>query len=472
MNHSSRNPLLILACVILFGVTVFASAQSLDTLAIGNSSGLPGQGGYSFSIYLTNSTTIKGLVFNLNDSPDSLKITDVARTARSSGFRVDTISVDGAMKFMMIPVDGTSPLFPPDSGAILDITVKVDANAVGGTFATLSLDSVVVADANNQPINPVLVDGKFWFGQKGDVVYNAAVDLFDVLRMIDIAISRPPVPTEYEQWAGDINRDGIINVEDIGLAMDMAVSFSTTSSNPIASDASQTMGSVRIDMPSLPDDFSGSTELPVYIKSSAPVSGLQLVFDIDQQKYQIQPPKTTALAKNMRLVSKVAKNKLTLLLASTDGKMIPMGEGQILSLPITVKDRTVESEPVKIVNALAGTEKAAKLEAYFGQSTLDNSAVPESFALYQNSPNPFNMSTTIFYDVPNINSGEANITLAIYNTQGQLVRTLLNQKKQPGKYSASWNGTDESGHIISTGVYFYRLTTGNVVITKKLAVLK
>ncbi len=81
--------------------------------------------------------------------------------------------------------------------------------------------------------------------------------------------------------------------------------------------------------------------------------------------------------------------------------------------------------------------------------------IPEQFALQQNYPNPFNPSTTIPFDV----AKAEKIRIRIYNSLGQQIRTLTNRVYQPGSYAVKWDGRDDSGNSVSTGIYFYRLST-------------
>jgi hypothetical protein len=78
---------------------------------------------------------------------------------------------------------------------------------------------------------------------------------------------------------------------------------------------------------------------------------------------------------------------------------------------------------------------------------------PRSHLLGQNYPNPFNPSTTISYDVPRTGM----ITIRIFDLLGRLVKTLLNDEKSPGTYSIAWNGLDDRGSHLSSGMYFYEL---------------
>lgn len=88
--------------------------------------------------------------------------------------------------------------------------------------------------------------------------------------------------------------------------------------------------------------------------------------------------------------------------------------------------------------------------------------LPSTIHLSQNYPNPFNPSTTIGYELPRA----ATVSLKIFNTLGQLVATLVNARKDAGYYLVQWNAD------VPTGVYFYRLQTGDFVETKKMIVAK
>ncbi len=100
---------------------------------------------------------------------------------------------------------------------------------------------------------------------------------------------------------------------------------------------------------------------------------------------------------------------------------------------------------------------------------FDNSVLPSKFNLSQNYPNPFNGITKIDLSV----SIETHIQLEIINVLGERVRVLANKLHNPGLYSYFWNGKDELGETVGSGVYFYRtITTSGVTAVKKLLFLK
>ncbi|MDB4698746.1 T9SS type A sorting domain-containing protein [Candidatus Latescibacteria bacterium] len=94
---------------------------------------------------------------------------------------------------------------------------------------------------------------------------------------------------------------------------------------------------------------------------------------------------------------------------------------------------------------------------------------PEAFALANNYPNPFNPATTIKYALPEA----SNVTLEIYNVVGQVVRTLVADHQNAGRYVVQWDATNEGGHSLSSGIYFYRLQAGGEFLeVKKMLLLK
>ncbi len=100
------------------------------------------------------------------------------------------------------------------------------------------------------------------------------------------------------------------------------------------------------------------------------------------------------------------------------------------------------------------------------------SVVPMSLALSQNYPNPFNPSTAISYVVPEMESAEAAVELQVFTIHGQLVRTLVRKSQPAGSYAVYWNGEDQRGLELSSGIYVYRLNVGGRSVTRKMTLLK
>jgi flagellar hook assembly protein FlgD len=88
--------------------------------------------------------------------------------------------------------------------------------------------------------------------------------------------------------------------------------------------------------------------------------------------------------------------------------------------------------------------------------------------LKQNYPNPFNPETRIEYSV----AVSEHVLLQIFNQRAQLIRTLVNEPQAPGSYMKIWDGKDESGNSVASGIYLYRLQAGKFSETKKMIKLQ
>ena len=108
-----------------------------------------------------------------------------------------------------------------------------------------------------------------------------------------------------------------------------------------------------------------------------------------------------------------------------------------------------------------------KITTTTGVKVMSGNA-PHSFELSNNYPNPFNPSTKINFGIPK----DGMVSLVVYNVLGQRVRTLADAPMAAGQYSITWDGRNDAGSTLSSGVYFYRLQAGATAIVKKMLLLK
>jgi len=106
--------------------------------------------------------------------------------------------------------------------------------------------------------------------------------------------------------------------------------------------------------------------------------------------------------------------------------------------------------------------------------TTTKSLVSKTMILSQNYPNPFNKITTIIYKIPQFTStpNKVSVKLTIYDILGNTIRTLVNKKQEHGTYRVYWDGTDQQGNEIASGIYFYELLSGNQRQVKKLLYIR
>ncbi len=134
-------------------------------------------------------------------------------------------------------------------------------------------------------------------------------------------------------------------------------------------------------------------------------------------------------------------------------------------------DDTYGSSVQSIGQSTGGSMKFMALDVTFTDaptSSSDNDVVPNMSMLKQNYPNPFNPTTRINYNV--VKSG--NVKLNVYNVKGQLVKTLVNSTKSAGLNEVVWNGDDNAGKKVSSGLYLYKLENGGRSEMKKMVIMK
>ena len=141
-------------------------------------------------------------------------------------------------------------------------------------------------------------------------------------------------------------------------------------------------------------------------------------------------------------------------------------DGSVLSTPLDFDGKSLDN-----LTASGGMAQELLDEAYQQLGMAKPAYLPKAFALAQNSPNPFNPSTTISYAIPE-GANQLQVVLNVFNIRGQVVRTLVDQPQGPGTYNVNWDGADIHGARVASGVYFYRLKAGDFVSTRKMVVLK
>jgi len=117
------------------------------------------------------------------------------------------------------------------------------------------------------------------------------------------------------------------------------------------------------------------------------------------------------------------------------------------------------------VDSIFGETFTEVIELNIGENP---NRIPTGFHLYPAFPNPFNPITTLRYDLPE----NSFVTIIIYDILGREVKSLINQTQNGGYKSILWDGTNDHGHSMSTGVYLYSIQAGNYVRTKKMVLLK
>jgi len=306
---------------------------------------------------------------------------------------------------------------------------------------------------------------------KGDVNLDDRIDVLDILLVVDYITGRTTLSGAqfaaadmYPYPAGN----GVVNVQDLSLlqrtiltnmypdSMRIMKSFSPvvvastarTSLSGSGTDASITL-------------HASESGIAIRLSNSVPVKGLQIAL----RNVRSVPGDMNVRTAFGEAYCHHGGDILTMLIYSPTGETLPPGDRTVAVLPFVVPN------PGDITLAgltLAGADNRA-LEAV--ESSISHEAaerIPASFALHQNYPNPFNPSTEIRFSLPQ----SSEVRLVVYNTLGQETRTLFAGHAEPGTRAVQWDGKDDRGGALSSGMYICRMTAGDVVQSIKMLLLK
>jgi flagellar hook assembly protein FlgD len=157
-----------------------------------------------------------------------------------------------------------------------------------------------------------------------------------------------------------------------------------------------------------------------------------------------------------------------------DGVYLSVGgvEGGAASndwMSVITDDPNPTTPPLLPVVQMPYDQKRVRLgEATTAVSEIESDVLPASYELGNAYPNPFNPETTISFSLP----WEVDMTVKIFNEQGQFVRDLVNDRMGPGEFTVTWDGTDANGVKVSSGVYIYKIQGPNLGMSKKVTLLK
>lgn len=212
--------------------------------------------------------------------------------------------------------------------------------------------------------------------------------------------------------------------------------------------------------------FQPSGEYGIYCLG-IPEDSVQLMWGVDAESYQ----------KNLLSLPSIENTFCSsdnsggfYLHSGTDGSIIGSISG-LNNLLITTEGKFIDNRD-SIIQVVQISRNKACLYQSSGAVDVDDEnheILPEVLSLSQNYPNPFNSSTCIEFTLP----GKSLVKLSIYNILGQRIATLADGQFKAGHHSVSWNGTDDSGREVPTGVYFYSIdANGNDKVVKKMLMLK
>ncbi|MBW7997474.1 MAG: hypothetical protein FVQ81_13045 [Candidatus Glassbacteria bacterium] len=345
----------------------------------------------------------------------------------------------------------------PGAQDSVDVTFQMTARPLGSTFSYWAWATDGAGFSSHS--DTVDVQVRPWRGKRG--LAPPKPNVADILRLVYIIVGYA-TPTAMDSFGLDMNQDQDFNTDDLVAILDLwrtgSLLAGNSDSGPVTAVASLVDHNERGVEFSLDNDgtvpwgmvelrFSGQERVPVQIEPSARLAGL------------IQAAGTGADGEI-----------LLLFFPAKAGSGLQAGSGPLFTLRRADGRDNLPLPPVEISQVRLGGSDAQ----------IDNRAakagtiLPRQMTLQQNVPNPFNPSTTIGFFLPENDDGpaETRVRIEVYNLRGSRVALLADRSYPPGLHRIQWEGVDDSGRELSSGVYFYRLRSSGRVLTRKMILLK
>jgi len=266
----------------------------------------------------------------------------------------------------------------------------------------------------------------------GDVNADGFIDVTDVIRAVNIITNSGTPATDIETCAADVNLDNAVNVLDVLIIVNIILDERVSSRDRL----DQILKEIEI--------ISYDNSLEVF--SDEKIKGMQLLVESKGDLH-------FSRLSNVEIFHNKVNNYHYILIFSFSGS--PIEETNFILF---------ESEENFIVReVLVSNENHKLVDVKYTEGML-----PNTFSLKQNYPNPFNPVTNIDIEI-----GFSDIvSLKIYDIKGREINTLYEGNIVSGKHSFVWNGRDNYGKLVSSGVYFYTLSNGSMIKTQKMLLLK
>ena len=292
----------------------------------------------------------------------------------------------------------------------------------------------------------------------GDADFDSDTDINDVLAVVDFILEED-FPTEDEFRNVDVNVDEEINIADVIMMVDIIYGGNART---MAFDINE------IAYVDLIHDYK-NYKLGLSIDYSGPVRGIELELEYDDKMVNILSTDLSKTQNDVLVTSNRRENgRVKVLVANLNSGMIENDQNMYLSIPLQFDGNDYQVSTVSLKGITIVGADGSIIKSIARTESSEIKAIPVSFALQQNFPNPFNPSTEIRFDLPE----NDNVTLAVYNMMGQKIKTLTSGNMSPGYHSIIWNGTNDAGAKVATGMYFYSINTSSFQSIKKMLFLK
>ena len=282
--------------------------------------------------------------------------------------------------------------------------------------------------------------------QRGDATLSGgAPDVNDAIKILEHVVGKITLTAEQLVYA-DAKQDGVVGAVDAAYVLSYIANGSWPTFKTVA-----TAGTVEFARMS---SENGVLSLPLAISATTGVTSIYAEADLNNANIEVGKV-NMRLPEGWLVATSTENGKVRIAAAGTTA----INDGIFATVEVTLKDK--ETAVSIVGNAKLNDEISSSLNAKVRE-------LPTEFALSQNYPNPFNPTTTIKFSV----AQDAKVNLVVYDMLGQRVRTLVDGIQEAGFYTVRWDGSNDFGSKVSSGIYIYRLQAGSFVSTMKMNLMK
>ncbi len=297
-----------------------------------------------------------------------------------------------------------------------------------------------------------------------DVNSDFGVDIADLTSIVDHILGKR-ILTGLDSSKADVNRDGAIDVLDVVRIQNSilgTVTIPKVSSSLIPASVMRSLAAITGELELTP------VGLRLNLTNDIPLKGVQLVVRLTTPASVNKTDVVFSRAKQMNFFVNSQGQEVRLVAYNLQNNPIDSGYGSIVRLPLKLADTTEVDSAYMVVSAADSTfDIALQIPLVLKQSVY-----PLTFRLLQNYPNPFNAETKIEFEVPDVEGKFVRALVQVFNLLGEKVKTLAKGERAAGHYTVTWDGTDDDGMKVPSGVYFYRLVSTDYVTAKKMIMVK
>ena len=291
---------------------------------------------------------------------------------------------------------------------------------------------------------------------------NDNINVADIVLLVNFILMIDE-PTADQFRAADVNFDDNLNILDIIILIDIMLGRSTAKE---VNDPGITADLILPDIAPI-HEKTGKVDLGIDFDGTA--YGLQFTVRYNPDLMTIGNPVINANEKLSIVKNQVEKGEMIVLAYSMNGEKINFNVENLFTIPVEFVSKGYRGKAsIEIDDVILAGPSGAEILMDKNSGSVTLAVVPVKYALHQNYPNPFNPTTTINYDLPK----NAHVEIVIYNMLGQNIRKLVNDDKPFGYHSVVWDGMTDAGESVSSGLYIYRIISGDFHKVKKMVLLK